>query len=192
MLFKDGVYLALEMAQPREFAPVKLICGVIYKEDALYEEVKRRLEAEWGRADSESPAYPFDLTGYYEDEMGGGLLRRFLGFEALVPPESLPEAKLWAIELEAMIRQERGVTGRPVNIDPGYLTASAVVLATAKDFAHRIPLAKGIYAHLELLFTRAGVRTLDWTYPDLRREPPQAYFRAVREAFLRQLRERQA
>ncbi|HPW18167.1 MAG TPA: DUF4416 family protein [Candidatus Aminicenantes bacterium] len=180
------------MAQPREFAPVKLICGVIYRESPLYEEVKARLEAEWGRADSESPAFPFDLTGYYEDEMGGDLLRRFLSFETLVPPESLPAAKLWAIELEAMVRQGRGVTGRPVNIDPGYLTASAVVMATAKDFAHRIPLARGIYAHLECLFTRTGVRTLDWTYPDLRREPPQAYFREVREIYLRQLRERPA
>ncbi len=78
-----------------------------------------------------------------------------------------------------MVRQERGVTGRPVNIDPGYLTASALVMATAKDFAHRIPLAGGIYAHLEFLFTRTGVRTLDWTYPDLRREPAQGYLRAV-------------
>jgi hypothetical protein len=180
----------IEMAQPREFSPVKMICGVIYRDDALYDEVKKRLEAEWGRVDSESAAYPFDLTGYYEDEMGGGLVRRFISFETLVPPESLPAAKLWTIELESMARQERGVTGRPVNIDPGYLTASAVVMATAKDFAHRIPLAGGIFAHLEFLFTRTGVRTLDWTYPDLRREPAQGYLRAVREIYLRQLRER--
>jgi hypothetical protein len=178
------------MAQPKEFAPVKLICGVIHKEDAAYAEVRRRLEAEWGRIDSESPAFPFDLTGYYEDEMGGGLVRRFMSFETLVPPETLPEAKLWTIALEAAIRQERGVTGRPANIDPGYLTASAVVMATAKDFAHRIPLARGIYAHLEFLFTRTGVKTLEWTYPDLRRETAQAYFRSVRDGYLRQVRER--
>jgi len=178
------------MAQPKDFAPVKLVCGVIYREDALYHEARQRLEAEWGTVDSESPAFPFDLTGYYEDEMGGGLVRRFMSFESLVPPESLPAAKLWAIELESIIRQERGVTGRPVNIDPGYLTAAAFVMATAKDFAHRIPLAGGIYAHLEFLFTRTGVKTLAWTYPDLRREPDQAYFRSVRMIYLRQLRER--
>jgi hypothetical protein len=180
------------MAYPKDFAPVKLICGVIYRDQdpEVYAETRRRLEAEWGRVDSESRPYPFDLTGYYEDEMGGGLVRRFTSFESLVPPESLPVAKLWAIELESIIRQERGVTGRPGKIDPGYLTASAVVMATAKDFAHRIPLGQGIYAHLEFLFTRTGVRTLDWTYPDLRREPPQAYFRGVRETYLRQLRER--
>jgi len=180
------------MAQPKDFSPVKLICGVIYKEEPIYQEVRKRLEAEWGTVDSESGAFPFDLTGYYEDEMGGGLVRRFMSFETLVRPESLPAAKLWAIELESIIRQERSVTGRPANIDPGYLTAAAMVMATAKDFAHRIALARGIYAHLEFLFTRAGVKVLDWTYPDLRREPAQAYFRAVRETYLGQLRERAA
>ncbi len=132
------------MAQPKDFAPVKLICGVIYKEDALYRRGQAAARGGVGeRSTSESPAFPFDLTGYYEDEMGGGLSRRFMSFESLVPPESLPAAKLRAIELEeAIIRQERGATGRPVNIDPGYLTAAAFVMATAKDFAHRIPLGR--------------------------------------------------
>jgi hypothetical protein len=180
------------MAQPKEFNPVKLICGVIYKEDALYDDVKKSLGAEWGRVDSESPAFPFDLTGYYEDEMGGGLVRRFLSFENMIEPETLPALKLRAIEFEETLRRGHGGVGRPANIDPGYLTASAVVMATAKDFAHRIPLSGGIYAHLEFLFTRTGVRTLDWTYPDLRREPLQGYLRAVREIYLRQLRETRA
>jgi hypothetical protein len=178
------------MAQPKAFAQVKLICGVIYKEEDLYGEVKRRLEGEWGSVDGESPAFPFDLTGYYEDEMGPDLSRRFMSFGTLVAPESLPERKLLTIGVEEALRRERGASGRPVNIDPGYLTASAVVMATAKDFAHRIPLGRGIYAHLEFLFTRTGVRTLDWTYPDLRREAAQAYFRSVRELYLERLRGR--
>ncbi len=178
------------MAQPKAFAPVKLICGVIYREDALYDEVKRRLEAEWGSVDSESAPFPFDLTDYYAAEMGEGLSRRFVSFEILIAPESLPEKKIRTIGIEESYRQERGVPDRPVNIDPGYLSASALVMATAKDFAHRIPLARGIYAHLEFLFTKTGVKTLDWTYPDLRREPAQAYFRSVREIFLRGTRER--
>ena len=178
------------MAQPKEFAPVKLICGVIYKEDALYEEVRRRLEAEWGRVDSESAPFPFDLTDYYEAEMGPGLVRRFMSFETLIAPESLPEKKIRAIEIEEVAPAGERGSGPPVNIDPGYLTASALIMATAKDFAHRVPLGQGIYAHLEFLFTKTGVKTLDWTYPDLRREPPQAYFRSVREIFLREIRER--
>lgn len=178
------------MAKPKDFAPVKLICGVIYKEDVLYGEVRRRLEAEWGRVDSESAPFPFNLTDYYEAEMGPGLVRRFMSFETLIAPESLPQKKLRAIEIEESLRREPGTQGRPVNIDPGCLTASALIMATAKDFAHRVPLGQGIYAHLEFLFTKSGVKTLDWTYPDLRREPPQAYFRSVREIFLRGIRER--
>ena len=115
-----------------------------------------------------------------------------MGFGALIAPETLPSLKIRAIELEETLRKESGAVGRAVNIDPGYLTASALVMATAKDFSHRVPLAQGIYAHLEFLFTKTGVKTLEWTYPDLRREPAQAYFRSVRESFLRQIRERRA
>jgi hypothetical protein len=178
------------MAQPKAFTPVKLICGVIYKEEAFYDEARRRLEPEWGSVDSESEPFPFDLTDYYEAEMGAGLVRRFMSFEGFVAPESLPARKIQAIDIEESLRQERGRPGRPVNIDPGMLSASALVMATAKDFAHRIPLGRGIYAHLEFLFTRTGVRTLDWTYPDLRREACQAYFRSVRELYLERLRGR--
>jgi Domain of unknown function (DUF4416) len=176
------------MAQPKPFAPVKLICGVIYREDALYEEVKRRLVAEWGPADLESPDFAFDLTDYYEPEMGPGLERRFLSFERLIAPESLAGLKLRTIGLEDEFRKGAGEAGRPANVDPGYLTASALVMATAKDFAHRIPLGGGIYAHLEFLFTKTGVKTLDWTYPDFRREACQGFFRDVRGIYLGQLR----
>jgi hypothetical protein len=176
------------MAQPKAFAPVKLICGVIYNEDVLYEEARRRLIGEWGSVDLESPAFAFDLTDYYQSEMGTALKRRFMSFSGLVTPELLPQAKLRTIELEEAFRGETGVEGRPVNIDPGYLTAAALVMATAKDFSHRIPLGRGIYAHLEFLFTKAGVKTLDWTYPDFRTGPCQEFFRTVRELYLRQLR----
>jgi hypothetical protein len=177
------------MAQPKAFAPVKLVCGVIYKEEALYEEVRDRLIGEWGPLDRESSAFAFDFTDYYEPEMGPNLKRRFMSSAGLVGPEILPQAKLRTIELEEAVRRETGAAGRPVNIDPGYLTASALIMATAKAFSHRIPLGRGIYAHLEFLFTKTGVKTLDWTYPDFRREPCQDFFRTVRELYLRRLRE---
>jgi hypothetical protein len=176
------------MAQPREFAPVKLICGVIYKEDALYAKARDILANEWGRVDLESPAFAFDLTDYYEADMGPGLVRKFMSFKALASPETLPDKKIRAIAVEEVLRLESGRAGRPVNIDPGYVTASALVMATAKDFSHRIPLGRGIYAHLELLFTKSGTRTLDWTYPDMRRGPSQEFFREVRRAYLREVR----
>ncbi len=180
------------MAQPKPFAPVKLVCGVIFRDEALYEGVRQRLVAEWGSVDLESPAFPFDLTDYYEPEMGPDLRRRFMSFETLVEPEALAGMKLRTIDLEETFRRETDAAGRPVNIDPGYLTASALIMATAKDFSHRIPLGQGIYAHLEFLFSKTGIKVLDWTYPDFRRAPCQKFFVAVRALFLGQVRERPA
>jgi hypothetical protein len=77
-----------------------------------------------------------------------------------------------------------------VNLDPGYMTASALIMATAKDFSHRIPLQKGIYAHLELLFGKNDVKTLSWTYPDYRTEEYHRYFLEVRKIYLKQIKSR--
>jgi hypothetical protein len=115
-----------------------------------------------------------------------------LSFETLVRPEALTDMKLRTIAIEESLRRETGAPGRPVNIDPGYVTASALIMATAKDFSHRIPLGRGIYAHLEFLFTKTGVRILDWTYPDFHRAPCQEFFRSVRELYLVRRRGRPA
>jgi hypothetical protein len=55
---------------------------------------------------------------------------------------------------------------RSINIDPGYMLMSRFVLATGKDFTHRVYLGKGIYADLTLIFKRGEFQTLSWTYPD--------------------------
>jgi len=121
--------------------------------------------------------------------MGPGLKRLFLSFRSLVPPERLSRIKLQTNRMEESIRSRLGVRGRAVNLDPGILTPSALFMATAKDFAHRVPLRDGIYAHLELLFGRSEARPLDWTYPDFRSPEYQAFFLEVRRVYLRQLRE---
>ncbi|HVP89933.1 MAG TPA: DUF4416 family protein [Terriglobales bacterium] len=176
------------MARPRAFLPVKLVCGVIYGREALYDRARELLFELHGPVELESPAFAFDLTDYYEREMGPGLARRFMSFRRLVDPSRLPDIKIATNALEDRIAVEADAGARPVNIDPGYVTPSALVMATAKDFAHRIPLGRGIYAHLELLFTRTGVRCLDWTYPDMRRDGPRAFFLEVRRQCLEQLR----
>lgn len=177
------------MARPRAFAPVKIVCGIIFGPDAVPEaEARRLLLGELGPIDHLSDPFDFDLTDYYRAEMGEGLRRRFVSFERLAEPEALPTIKLRTNAIEETVRRSFGRSGRPVNIDPGYLTASALVMATAKDFSHRIPLAHGIYAHLELLFTRTDVRVLEWTYPDMRRPGPLSFFRQVRQSYLAQLR----
>ncbi len=174
------------MAAPKPFAPVKLVCGVISSAPAAAIEAEGKLSALYGAVDLRSPALAFDKTDYYEAEMGAGLERRFLSFAELIRPESLPGIKLRTNALEEEISRGAGSALRLVNLDPGYVTAAALIMATTKDFAHRVPLEEGIYAHLEFLFSRTGIKVLDWTYPDLRGEGYREFFRRVRERYLEQ------
>jgi hypothetical protein len=176
------------MAEPSSFAPVKLICGIIAGKEEILKRATEKLIQMYGRIDLESTQFSFDFTDYYEKQMGKGLKRIFISFERLISPEELSCIKMSTNRLEAEIKEEIEADHRSVNIDPGYLTSSALVMATAKDFAHRIPLQDGIYAHLEFLFGKDEVRTLDWTYPDFRSGGYQDFFMKVRRLYLAQLK----
>jgi hypothetical protein len=176
------------MAEVKPFAPAKLIVGIISSEDAVLEKAEEAVTAVYGPVDFKSEAFHFDQTDYYEKEMGKGLRRSFLSLSRLVPPESLSDIKVKTNDLEEEITRLFAGKSRIVNIDPGILTASALIMATAKDFSHRVPLRQGIYAHLELLFSKNAVKLLPWTYPDFRQEGYQRFFVAARQAYLRQLR----
>jgi len=175
------------MAEPKPFSPVKLICGIIASKEASFKKAEERLVQLYGSVDITSPQFKFNFTDYYEKQMGKNLKRKFLSFVSLISPEKLGEIKLRTNKLEEEIREELKEGRRVVNLDPGYLTQSALIMATAKDFAHRIPLQQGIYAHLELLFTKKSIKTLDWTYPDYRTEEYHKFFMEVRRTYLSQL-----
>jgi hypothetical protein len=176
------------VAQIRPFRPVKLMCGIIASEDAHFVSAEAGLAGLFGDIDSRSARFDFNITNYYEAEMGPSLRRGFLSFERLVDPEQLSDIKVKTNEFEDDVRLAFGATRRVVNIDPGFLTSAALIMATAKDFSHRIPLRRGIYGHLELLFSKNGLRRLDWTYPDFAQEGYQVYFLDVRKIYLAQLR----
>jgi len=177
------------MAEAKAFLPVKYIAGVIFSDDRVLERTILELDKLLGPADARSPHYPFNLTDYYAAQMGDGPLKRmFVSFRDLRPPEELSLIKLRTNALEEKIRIVSGLSFRPVNIDPGYLTGAALVMATAKDFSHRIPLRDGIYAHLELMFTKHDVRCLEWTYPDFRQPAYHEFFMKARMSYLTQIK----
>jgi len=175
------------MAQAKAFTPAKLIVGLIAGEASVFEKTESVLVSLYGPADLRSPLFPFDLTDYYEEQMGRDLRRLFLSFAKLVPPDELGPIKVRTNALEEEIGRGYPARRRAVNIDPGILTASALIMGTAKDFAHRVPLTQGIYAHLELLFGKNQVRCLEWTYPDFRQQGYQDFFHDVRRLYLAQL-----
>lgn len=174
------------MAEPKTFPRVKLVCGIISSEERFFKKAEEHLVRLYGPLDLSSPFFLFGFTDYYAKQMGKDLKRQFLSFVHLISPETLSEIKIRTNALEEEIREEMKQTRRIVNIDPGYLTASALIMATAKDFAHRVPLQDGIFAHLELLFGKNEVRTLDWTYPDYKTEGYQKFFLDVRRIYLSQ------
>ena len=77
---------------------------------------------------------------------------------------------------------------RQVNIDPGYLSAERFVLATGKNYTHRIYLSKGIFADLTLIFTKGNFHTLPWTYPDYADLRMIRFLKIVREKYLLDLK----
>lgn len=189
LLFIDDYFIFKKMAEVKAFTPVKLICGIISSNDTYFHAAREKLIQMCGQIDSQSHLFPFDKTTYYQKEMGENLKRMFISFEKLIPPEILSPLKLKTNKLEMEISREKKAESRAVNIDPGYLTTSALIMATAKNFSHRIPLSHGIYGHLEFLFTRKGIKLLDWTYPDFKNKEYENYFIKVRNIYLSQLRE---
>jgi hypothetical protein len=127
---------------------------------------------------------PFDFTetDYYAATMGAGLKKQFLIFERLIDSSELAGIKRATNEFEASYAAlARHPEPRPLNLDPGYITPAKLVLASTKDHAHRIYLRDGIFAEVTLVFRQRKWQSLEWTYPDYRRDDYQAFFTRCRE-----------
>lgn len=151
------------MSQPQRPNPAKLIIGVFLKEKHLFVSLTEKLFQKFGAVDMTSPWFPFNFTDYYEPEMGTSLFRRMLVFKDLIGQRELADIKIFTNDLEKKY-SEKGK--RTVNIDPGYLLRERFVLATGKNYSHRIYIGKQIYADLTLIYVKGGFKTLPWTYPD--------------------------
>lgn len=174
--------------------PVKLFAALILARNTDLEMIKQELTGHFGRIDLQGPINPFDHTGYYIKEMGPDLQRCFLSFENPVSPDQLVEIKLLTNRLE-IIKGEIAGDGicRIVNIDPGILSLSNVILATTKNRAHRIYLSNGIYAEVTLIYSKTnGWQPLDWTYPDYRIPGTIEFFRSIREKYYFQIRNKRS
>lgn len=169
--------------------PVKLICGIIAGSEERFRDVKAELARIAGPVDGESERFAFDATDYYEREMGKPLHRWFVSFRALIDPARLAEIKQRTNEIEKRSASGEGSSvRRNVNLDPGYLTGASLVLATTKNFSHRIYIGDGIYAEVTLLFRKDGFTYFDWTYPDFRSGRYGEFLLQVRKSYLQQIR----
>jgi hypothetical protein len=155
------------MAQPTEPKPIKLICGMISANEEVFDAAIERMVGDFGSVDVASEIIPFDLTEYYVDEMGSSLWRKFVAFEPLSGPQVLCEAKHRTNEIEAELTDLfPDFSPRPINLDIGYVGLPKFVLASMKDFSHRVYIGDGVYGEVTLLFRQGRWEPLEWTFPD--------------------------
>ena len=168
------------MGTPREPPPVKLIAGLLAASPELLEAARAALQDAFGLIDAASSPHPWTVSTYYASEMGDEIWRQFVAFADPLQPGELAGIKERTNALE---RRWIAETGRRVNIDPGYLDLTKLVLASTKDAAHRIYLGRGIYAEATLYFARGSFAPYGYTYPDYAAPPAIAFFNQVREAW---------
>lgn len=151
------------MSTPKPPQPAKLVIGLFTKAKERADDVCNRLQERYGPIDLISRWFDFSFTDYYQAEMGAPLFRRVFAFERLIAQEQLAPIKCHTNTVETEFsRQGR----RLVNIDPGYLLYERFVLATGKNYTHRIYIGHDIYADLTLIYQKGAYRPLPWTYPD--------------------------
>lgn len=153
-----------------------LICGVIANSEKMLEKGIAVLKEKFGNINKRSKIISFDFTNYYEKEMGKELIRQWVSFSQLIKEDEIKDIKLKTIQLEKLLANKDG--RRNVNIDPGYVSLSKLVLASTKNYAHRIYLGDGIFAEITLIYRKGMFRPLEWTYPDYRQNTK--FFEEVR------------
>lgn len=159
--------------KPTEPRKVRLFCGVLYSDLSVLEKIKIELEKKFGLILSESEAYMFDFTDYYEKEIGGNLKKKFLVFKKLIDPGKISSIKLFTNKLE----DKFSVNGkRKVNLDPGYFDVNKLVLGSAKESTNKIYIGKGIYTDITYFFKNDNVQETERTFPDFRTENVKQFF----------------
>lgn len=168
------------MSRPTAPLPAKLVIGFFLKDKSLAGQISEALGSAFGPIDIISRWLPFNYTAYYTSEMGSPLFRRMLAFSDLIRQDSLGSIKTATNTIEEQFTADQR---RRVNIDPGYLLPERFVLASGKNFTHRIYLGQGIYGDLTLIYTKGAFQPLPWTYPDYADENMLAYLGQVRDKY---------
>jgi hypothetical protein len=175
------------MGEIRSPLPVKLFTGILTSIPEILPRAEERLVAHFGAVDSRSRQFIFDKTHYYDEEMGSPIYRYFLSFEKLMEPSAIAAAKIETNELESALASEYPELQRPINLDPGYLEQSKIVLASTKNYYHRILIAGGIYAEVTLHFEDGAWRAFPWTFPDYKTDHYHQFFASLRDLYRDQL-----
>lgn len=175
-----------ELHEPQ---PVKLIIGILAANENALRSAQEALNEPFGPFDLESPIWPFSHTQYYRNEMGDNILRRFVTAEKLIHPGRLAEIKHAANALERELAEKlKSSLPRPVNLDPGYLEPSKLVLASTKNFAHRIYIGQNMFAEVTLTYSKGTWNSYPFTFPDYKSGEYDVFLTQARDKLAAQLK----
>ena len=173
------------MSVPQTPKPAKLVIGVFTKNKKIIEQLAPELSSRFGRIDLVSSWMDFNYTNYYEAEMGSPLARRMFAFKRLIEQTELCKIKVATNQIE----QTYAIAGRrQVNVDPGYMLHERFVLASGKNFSHRIYIGRGVYADLTLIYQKGRFQKLPWTYPDYAEQVMIGFLLQVRGKYVLDLK----
>lgn len=173
------------MGRLQKSGPVKLIVSVFSQRTSLIETAEKILSNKFGPIDFSSQVLNFNHTKYYEKEFGRDLKRKFISFKKLIRPEELWKIKVLTNRLEEKFIKDNK---RQINIDPGYISLANLILASTKNFSHRIYIKKCIYQEVTLIFKDKTFLALAWTYPDYQSKECIDIFNQIRNALSSQLK----
>ena len=180
------------MGQIQKVQPVKFIVGILAISQGVLADGREAISRQLGTIDSLSDVWPFTSTSYYAKEMSDNLFRQFVSLAELGDPADIVELKLASNCTELADAQSRGRSRqRAINLDPGYISPAKLVLASTKDFAHRIYLSRGIYAETTLQYQSNSWRSFPWSFPDYAEPRYHQFFSDVRNHLLEELRKRE-
>jgi hypothetical protein len=163
--------------------PVKLFAGILYSDETLLAQAISLLEKKYGSVDFYSHVFPFEITDYYNAEMGTPIYRIFISFDDLISPSALAEIKLETNRIEMRLAVE---DQRRVNLDCGYMDYDKVVLASGKYNGQKIYLDHGIWADLTLHFEKGHFDPYPWSFPDFKSGQYEDVFLEIRRIFKQQ------
>ncbi|MFC1537645.1 DUF4416 family protein [Gemmatimonadota bacterium] len=165
---------------------IKPVAAVMAADRETISQALDWLSGELGPVDLTSESFTFDFTDYYASEMGSNLIKQFFSFERLYPPELLAGLKRRCAAYERA-RVNSVNEARTVNIDPGYWSDAKLVLASTKNFAHRIAIGRRVFAEITLRYYKGKLGGLEWTYPDYLSPLALEFFQKVRMLYLKQI-----
>jgi hypothetical protein len=174
------------MAHTQPPEPIKYFVAILFRTSEALKAGKQAIIEEWGSLDFEGADHEFNVTAYYEPEMGAPLYRRMVSFTQLLLPTRLVTIKLRCNEIEDALMDGHK---RRVNLDAGYLDHNKVVLASAKGAGQKIYLDQGIYADLVGRYKQGRYQPFDWTFPDFCDGRYDEELLAIRQIYLQQMRQ---